>query len=393
MTNSFLLTFNSTHFQEYLQKKKVFSFDDLKTFLISISGNQIVGISKALKNTASEDDLFSLFSDNFNSLSDLIFYLKRGFTIDDKNICVCGKEKLTRLKFCSKSCSLSNRDPEIRKQLGKEYSENWKLKTEQEKENIKRARIKGVKDKYGVDHNWKIPGAQKKKEETFLKKYGYKVPSKNLNVKKKMIMTNQERYGHNSPLQNEDVKAKCVITSLENWNVPNPMQSRIVQDKVLKASRMTYLRKYGSENPYDDEEFMTQWLLKFNDSIHKSFIFKEYEFPSGRIIKVQGYENFLLDFLVEHFSEDEIIVNYEIIKTVGIIKYVDEHGKTRNYIPDILLDNIIYEVKSEWTYKNNIENTWKKGEGCELAGFTFILCIVDNDKKLNFYENKKNCIY
>lgn len=54
-------------------------------------------------------------------------------------------------------------------------------------------------NKYGVNHNFKIPEVQKKRKKTFLKKYGVDNPSKNLKIKEKRKKTYMEKYGVSNP--------------------------------------------------------------------------------------------------------------------------------------------------------------------------------------------------
>jgi len=88
------------------------------------------------------------------------------------------------------------------------------------------------------------------------------------------------------------------------------------------------------------------------------FGYKKYTLPSGKIINYQGYENYALDELLILFNENDI--QNERFK-IPIIKYTFKN-KEYNYYPDIYIEseNKIIEVKSDWTYKNNIiKNTIK----------------------------------
>ena len=100
--------------------------------------------------------------------------------------------------------------------------------------------------------------------------------------------------------------------------------------------------------------------LKINKVLNNKnkFGYKKYTLPSGKIINYQGYENYALDELLILFNENDI--QNERFK-IPIIKYTFKN-KEYNYYPDIYIEseNKIIEVKSDWTYKNNIiKNTIK----------------------------------
>jgi len=132
----------------------------------------------------------------------------------------------------------------------------------------------------------KCPAAQKKREQTWLKKYGVNNPSKSKEVWKKIRKTWQERYGENHPTQTAEVQEKIKRTYLERYNVEHPMQTKETQEKVritcqskygvdspLKSKevqekiRQTCLEKYGVDNPSKSKEVQEKirqtWLKKY----------------------------------------------------------------------------------------------------------------------------------
>ena len=50
------------------------------------------------------------------------------------------------------------------------------------------------------------------------------------------------------------------------------------------------------------------------------------------------------------------------------------------YDMDLLQEilNTIYEVKSAWTYKKDIEDIPLKKQGCIDAGYLYVLCVYNN---------------
>ena len=102
-----------------------------------------------------------------------------------------------------------------------------------------------------------------------------------------------------------------------------------------------------------------------------SFKFKDYEFPSGKIVKIQGYENKALNELLLTYHEDSIIVD-----NIPIIEYVGSDDRKHFYHPDIYIpkENLIIEVKSKWTYSGRAEwlaTNILKEKACISAGFNF----------------------
>ena len=103
---------------------------------------------------------------------------------------------------------------------------------------------------------------------------------------------------------------------------------------------------------------------------------QDYITPSGKIVKYQGYENFLLNELYNKYLEDDVINNPKSIQ------YLDVNGCKHRYFPDCYTtDNILYEVKSEYTFeegkKNNVlYNKIKYSlEHCEK----YVLIIYEKD--------------
>jgi len=105
---------------------------------------------------------------------------------------------------------------------------------------------------------------------------------------------------------------------------------------------------------------------------------KEYIMPSGAIVDVQGYEDKALEVLLSVYNENDIVVGTKNIRLeIGEIFYVDNNKVTRRYFPDIYIksENKIFEVKSVWTYKKNIDINFLKQKACvdQNINFNFII--------------------
>jgi hypothetical protein len=111
----------------------------------------------------------------------------------------------------------------------------------------------------------------------------------------------------------------------------------------------------------------------FEKCMKNSHRFKEYVLPSGRVVKIQGYENLALDKLLETHKEEDLIVGTKEIKSIiGRIEYTFE-GKNKVYHPDIYIvsENKVIEVKSTYTIKVDIEKNRAKQKAVLDKGMNF----------------------
>ena len=108
-------------------------------------------------------------------------------------------------------------------------------------------------------------------------------------------------------------------------------------------------------------------------SAYKSY---DYQFPSGKTIRLQGYEKYAIKILLQNFKEDDIITNRDKVPEVW---FYDENGKKHRYFIDIFIlsQNKGIEVKSVWTLKKN--NVFLKQEAFKDHGYICEIWII-NDK-------------
>jgi hypothetical protein len=101
--------------------------------------------------------------------------------------------------------------------------------------------------------------------------------------------------------------------------------------------------------------------------------YKEYEMPSGKIVKLQGYEPQVLAELLKVYSEDDIVTGIkEMNENLGRISYTYENI-SRTYYPDFYIKstNTIIEVKSSYTYKMHESQNNAKKDACIQLGYNF----------------------
>ena len=110
-----------------------------------------------------------------------------------------------------------------------------------------------------------------------------------------------------------------------------------------EKAKQTSFEKYGVENPAQNSEVSE----KASKNAYKSY---DYIFPSGRIERIQGYENYMLNDLLqkEGILEDDIVVKRSEVPSVW---YEDANGKKRRYFVDCFIksQNRCIEAKSTWT--------------------------------------------
>jgi hypothetical protein len=141
-------------------------------------------------------------------------------------------------------------------------------------------------------------------------------------------------------------------TSLAKYGVPNPSQSVEVQEKAEK----------------------------------NGYRFKPYILPSGKIVKVQGYEHYAIKELLETYRESDIEFGRA---NQPELWWVDAGGKRHRYFSDFFIpvDNKVIEVKSTWTLKKGIDCLKIPAiqSAVEEAGYDFVL-MTYNEKGVRIMD-------
>lgn len=184
---------------------------------------------------------------------------------------------------------------------------------------------------------------EERKRQYFLEKYGVDNPSKLPEVQNKIKDVFQKKYGDH-PKRTKEVQDKFMNTCFERFG-GHPNQNPDVQEKIEKSS----------------------------------YRFKDYMFPSGKIVKVQGYENKAIDELLKIYKEDEIILGRKFVPRIEYLINMKKHI----YYPDIYIpkDNKIIEVKSEWTCQLKRSYVEEKAEATARAGYIYEVWIYNSTGK------------
>jgi DNA topoisomerase VI subunit A len=113
-----------------------------------------------------------------------------------------------------------------------------------------------------------------------------------------------------------------------------------------------------------------------------SYLFKKYTLPSGKIINIQGYENYALDKMFkDNVKEDDICF---IKKEVPIIWYEENNKKHRHYVDFFIKSlNKCIEVKSIWTFEKKQNNVLIKQNASKKIGYLYEIWIFEPNGNLN----------
>lgn len=215
-------------------------------------------------------------------------------------------------------------------------------------------------------------------EATNLERYGCKYPTQNVIVKEKILKTWLERHkgiGFTSPSINKTIEQ----TNLERRGVTNPYSCKLVIEQI----HQTFINNWGDKHFKQSSKYWEE--SSTSDSYkktHKSFIL-----PSGKIIHIQGYEGIALLVILKTYSEEEILTaKWEVPE----IWYFQDEKKKR-YYPDIYIprENLIIEVKSEYTYNASYTENILKAQACIDAGYNYEFWICSKNDLLKIINYKE----
>lgn len=217
------------------------------------------------------------------------------------------------------------------------------------------------------------------RQNTNMKKYGHtnflcseKGKQYNKESREKAVKTHIKRWGF-PPGCSPEIRQKMKNTNMEKYGCQYSFGSKLVQEK----SRNTFMRKYGCEYPMQNPFFLEK-------AQKTAFSLKEYTFPSGNIVHVQGYEWMCLNLLQSNSpfcnAREEFIITGA--KNVPKVEYIFE-GTNRRYFMDIYVKNIKtgIEVKSVYTLKFDPEKNRAKWIAASLIEECKEFCIYVFDKK------------
>ena len=281
--------------------------------------------------------------------------------------------------------------PEIRQKAKNTTMEKYGVEHATQSGIVQEKTIQTNLKKYGVKRASQSKEVQNKTKETCLEKYGVENYFQSNDKKIKSINTCLEKYGVENPSQNENIKIKKEETCIKNYGVKNPFQmeetkqkNKLVmienKDNIMEKRRKTCLKKYGVEHHTQNSEIMDK-------SSKNAYKLKEYTLPSGNIIKIQGYENYALDEILQDGILEEDIING--CKNVPEIWYEDENGLKHRHYVDIFIpsQNRCIEIKSTWTAEKKKDCIFLKQKSAKELGYLYEIWVYDNKgKKVECYK-------
>ena len=241
-------------------------------------------------------------------------------------------------------------------------------------------------------------------EQTCLENWGVKNPQLNKNVQLKTCNMKKDRYNdpyfNNRGLYRKNCLENYNVTGMSSLkNVSNKIsitwnnKSKQEKDEIVLKNKVSKTENHGDPNYINIDQinktnqklygvdFPLQSPIILEKTMNGGYRWKDYILPSGRIVKIQGYENYALDMLLDFYNEKEIVYNkLEIPK----IPYVGLDFKNHTYYPDFYIpkDNLIIEVKSDWTLNVSIITNFLKEESTIKNGYNFKFMVFDKHKEL-----------
>jgi len=292
------------------------------------------------------------------------------------------KEKIKETNLKNIGVEYNTQSKEFKKHCKKLNLERYGVESYSQTQEF-RDKIKSTSlEKYGVEHVTQSQAFKDKLKETNLKKYGVDHQFKNPSVREKISNTIKERYNKDWYTETEEFKRKFKDYSLLKYGTEYPSSNEGV--KIRREN--TCMDRYQFKSYLGSKEHIKFMLEKWSIEYPFHGKYKDYVLPSGRIVKIQGYENYALDILLKTYKEEDLlIIDKEIRNKIGKITYFDKYeNKERQYLIDIYIipDNKVIEVKSEFTLIRNLEINLIKRDSCINKGLLFEFWIFDNKENL-----------
>lgn len=121
---------------------------------------------------------------------------------------------------------------------------------------------------------------------------------------------------------------------------------------------------------------------------YNKFAYSDYVMPSGKVVRVQGYEPYALDILLKTYSEDQIVVG-DRTKTPNIY-WIDSNKQFRKYYVDIFIpsENKLIEVKGTGTFYQleDCEKKIKVPTECTRCGYNYEYWVFDFNRNRTVFS-------
>lgn len=240
--------------------------------------------------------------------------------------------------------------------------------------------------KHGVAYYTQADSFQERSKATKQMRYGDAYFSNSAKRQKTML----SRYGKKHNWNGPSGTRSCDLTRLSRYGsttYANHEKGRATRLRLYGdahfnrvACRATNLKRYGVE-----------WPLQNADILRKShrFRFHNYTTPSGKVLRVQGYEGYALDWLLQQYEETDILVSRGQVPTF----WYTYNNKKHRYFPDAYITSVktIVEVKSEYTLRLQPAVLQAKLEAAVRENYKVLLVVVTLSKATPTYRVVNLC--
>lgn len=287
--------------------------------------------------------------------------------------CASENKKTKTIDTCLEKYGVeySSQSNEVREKVEKTCIARYGFKSVLQNKDVIQKRYNTNLEKYGYVNPMQNKEILNKTQNTNLEKYGYTCAALNLDVINKKEKTNLEKYGVKQYFSSNDSKEKIKKYNIEHYGVEHYLQT----DDKKEKSKITCMKKYGVEYAMQDPIISAK-------ASKKAYLLKKYIFPSGKIINIQGYENYGLDMLInkEKINEDDIIT-----KRTKVPKLCYSYNNTQHrHFVDIYIKSQrrCVEIKSTWTFQKNKDKVFLKQKSAIDSGYKYDIWVFSKDGKL-----------
>jgi len=246
--------------------------------------------------------------------------------------------------------------------------------------------------KYGYENSFQSEEVKKKSRETMIEKYGAALPLQCESLKQKQRETMIEKYGVENSMHHDAIREKLRGIMIERYGVENAFQNEEFKAKSRETMKSKYGVEYLMQNEEHKEHFKSVMMERYGvenpmqvdeiseKQMQSAYTSKDYTWPSGLVVRIQGYEHFALDELLSEYSESDLLTSRSDVPNIS---YVDNEGKKHVYFVDIFIPkaNKCIEVKSDWTMTLFPETIFLKQKAAKDAGYECEIWVYDSKGK------------
>lgn len=185
----------------------------------------------------------------------------------------------------------------------------------------------------------------KKAEKTNIKKYGYKTPLQNENIKEKIKQTNLNKYGVDNPAKSQEIKEKIKQTNLNRYGVTYLSKLDSIKEKIYNTKR--------KNNTFNTSKPEKESLKLLTDKYGKSNVVHNY--------KCDKYPFFCDAYI----KSKDIFIEFNYHWTHGMHFYDPNNIEDKNKLKEWESKNTEFYNKAieVWTIRDvNKLNTAKKNK-------------------------------